>query len=50
MTGTRRGSDRVPQTPAELSNRTWLGTFKRTLREFKQDDPPLNAPAAATVS
>ncbi len=49
MTGTRRGSDRVPQTPAELSKRTWLGTFNRTLREFKQDDPALNAPAAANL-
>ena len=37
--------DRAPETPADLSKRTWIGTFKRTLREFKEDDLTLLAAA-----
>ena len=36
---------RTPQTPTDLSKRTWIGTLKRTLREFKEDDLTLLAAA-----
>src|SRR3954467_9105628 len=39
----RRGS--TPDNPAQLSKRTWMGTLKRTLREFKEDDLTLLAAA-----
>src|SRR5215216_1946997 len=44
MTGTadRR---RAPQTPTDLSKSTWMGTLRRTLREFKEDDLTLLAAA-----
>ena len=35
----------APQTPTDLSKRTWIGTLKRTLREFKEDDLTLLAAA-----
>src|SRR3954465_7589281 len=43
---TRRGrSNGTPQAPTDLSKRTWMGTLKRTLREFKEDDLTLLAAA-----
>jgi membrane protein len=36
---------RAPDAPTHLSKRTWLGTLKRTLREFKEDDLTLLAAA-----
>jgi membrane protein len=45
-TGTRpRGRDGTPDAPTQLSKRTWMGTLKRTLREFKEDDLTLLAAA-----
>jgi membrane protein len=35
----------APQAPTDLSKRTWIGTLKRTLREFKEDDLTLLAAA-----
>ena len=35
----------TPQAPTDLSKRTWIGTLKRTLREFKEDDLTLLAAA-----
>ena len=37
--------ERTPDSPTELSKRTWMGTLKRTLREFKEDDLTLLAAA-----
>src|SRR5829696_1993460 len=39
------GGNGTPQGPTELSKRTWMGTLKRTLREFKEDDLTLLAAA-----
>ena len=36
---------RAPSAPTDLSKRTWMGTLKRTLREFKEDDLTLLAAA-----
>ena len=36
---------RAPDSPTDLSKRTWMGTLKRTLREFKEDDLTLLAAA-----
>jgi membrane protein len=45
-TSTRtRGRDGTPDAPTQLSKRTWMGTLKRTLREFKEDDLTLLAAA-----
>src|SRR3954451_10572070 len=42
----RRGTGNgTPQAPTDLSKRTWMGTLKRTLREFKEDDLTLLAAA-----
>jgi membrane protein len=42
----RRGTGNgTPQAPTDLSKRTWTGTLKRTLREFKEDDLTLLAAA-----
>src|SRR3954469_22660955 len=42
----RRGAGNgTPQAPTDLSKRTWMGTLKRTLREFKEDDLTLLAAA-----
>src|SRR3954470_22870309 len=37
--------DGTPDNPAQLSKGTWMGTLKRTLREFKEDDLTLLAAA-----
>jgi membrane protein len=37
--------DRAPDKPTDLSKRTWMGTLKRTFREFKEDDLTLLAAA-----
>ena len=37
--------DRAPDKPTDLSKRTWMGTLKRTVREFKEDDLTLLAAA-----
>jgi membrane protein len=44
-TTTRNGASRAPDAPTDLSKRTWVGTLKRTLREFKDDDLTLLAAA-----
>ena len=36
---------RAPKSPTDLSKRSWMGTLKRTLREFKEDDLTLLAAA-----
>jgi len=36
---------RAPQAPTDLSKRSWMGTLKRTVREFKEDDLTLLAAA-----
>ena len=36
---------RAPESPTDLSKRSWMGTLKRTLREFKEDDLTLLAAA-----
>ena len=36
---------RAPEAPTDLSKRTWMGTLKRTVREFKEDDLTLLAAA-----
>ncbi len=41
--GTRNGG--APDAPTDLSKRTWMGTLKRTVREFKEDDLTLLAAA-----
>src|SRR3954465_9799858 len=34
-----RGADgRAPDTPTDLEGSSWLGTLKRTIREFKEDN------------
>ena len=40
-----RGNGGAPKAPTDLSKRTWMGTLKRTLREFKEDDLTLLAAA-----
>ncbi len=35
----------APSAPTDLSKRTWMGTLKRTVREFKEDDLTLLAAA-----
>ena len=35
----------TPESPTDLSKRTWMGTLKRTIREFKEDDLTLLAAA-----
>jgi membrane protein len=42
---TRRGNGRAPEAPTDLSKSTWMGTLKRTFREFKEDDLTLLAAA-----
>jgi membrane protein len=37
-TATTRNGARKPDAPTDLSKRTWIGTLKRTVREFKEDD------------
>jgi membrane protein len=37
--------ERAPDTPADLSKRTWKDTLRRTVREFKEDDLTLLAAA-----
>src|SRR5215208_1462160 len=44
MTGTAQ-RERAPQKPTDLSKHTWMGTLRRTLREFKEDDLTLLAAA-----
>jgi membrane protein len=45
-TTTRHGTGNgTPQAPTDLSKRTWMGTLKRTLREFREDDLTLLAAA-----
>ena len=44
MTGTAERR-RAPQTPTDLSKRTWFATLRRTMREFKEDDLTLLAAA-----
>src|SRR5215207_10373502 len=36
---------RAPESPTDLSKSTWMGTLRRTLREFKEDDLTLLAAA-----
>src|SRR5215203_104040 len=36
---------RAPRSPTDLSKQTWMGTLRRTLREFKEDDLTLLAAA-----
>jgi membrane protein len=38
-------TDGAPDSPTDLSKRTWVGTLKRTFREFKEDDLTLLAAA-----
>src|SRR3954453_3397019 len=33
-----RGDGRAPDTPTDMEGRSWLGTLKRTIREFKEDN------------
>jgi membrane protein len=33
-----RGDDRAPESPTDLGGRSWLGTLKRTVKEFKRDN------------
>jgi membrane protein len=42
---THRGNGRAPEAPTDLSKSTWMGTLKRTFREFKDDDLTLLAAA-----
>src|SRR3954454_9693158 len=42
---THRGNGRAPEAPTQLSKSTWMGTLKRTFREFKEDDLTLLAAA-----
>ena len=44
-TATTTNGARKPDAPTDLSKRTWIGTLKRTLREFKEDDLTLLAAA-----
>src|SRR5829696_459290 len=39
------GGNGTPQAPTHLSKRSWMGTLKRTVREFKDDDLTLLAAA-----
>src|SRR5512133_108212 len=34
----RRDDGRAPDSPTDLEGRSWLGTLKRTVREFKEDN------------
>src|SRR3954466_3200547 len=34
----QRGDGRAPDTPTDMEGRSWLGTLKRTIREFKEDN------------
>jgi membrane protein len=34
----RTDKEGVPETPTELGGRSWLGTLKRTVREFREDN------------
>ena len=45
MSDTATRENRAPDKPTDLSKRTWMGTLKRTLREFKEDDLTLLAAA-----
>src|SRR5215212_7798194 len=45
MSDTATRETRAPDKPTDLSKRTWMGTLKRTLREFKEDDLTLLAAA-----
>jgi membrane protein len=42
---TRNGRSAAPDAPTDLSKQTWMGTLRRTLREFKEDDLTLLAAA-----
>jgi membrane protein len=42
---THKGNGRAPEAPTDLSKSTWMGTLKRTFREFKEDDLTLLAAA-----
>src|SRR3954453_12546507 len=33
-----RGDGRAPNTPTDMEGRSWLGTLKRTVTEFKEDN------------
>jgi membrane protein len=44
-TATKTNGRRAPDAPTDLSKRTWMGTLKRTVREFKEDDLTLLAAA-----
>jgi membrane protein len=41
----RTGNGRAPEAPTDLDKQTWMGTLKRTVREFKEDDLTLLAAA-----
>lgn len=45
MAETTSPTGRAPNSPTDLSKRTWKDTLKRTLREFKDDDLTLLAAA-----
>ena len=45
MAETATNGRQAPAAPTDLSKRTWLGTLKRTVREFKEDDLTLLAAA-----
>src|SRR3954452_15097916 len=34
----QRGDGRAPETPTDLEGSSWMGTLKRTIREFKEDN------------
>jgi membrane protein len=42
---THKGNGRAPEAPTDMSKSTWMGTLKRTFREFKEDDLTLLAAA-----
>src|SRR3954466_9166486 len=42
---THRGNGRAPEAPTDLPKSSWMGTLKRTIREFKEDDLTLLAAA-----
>ena len=44
-TATTTNGRQTPSAPTNLSKRTWMGTLKRTVREFKEDDLTLLAAA-----
>src|SRR3954471_11535431 len=37
-TGARTASGDAPDSPPDLSGRSWMGVLKRTIREFKDDN------------